>query len=197
MKRPHFYRYLLAVRPPPMLLPRFQALAESAGQTAALNLIHLTLCVVGESVERDPSIRLRIERAIAGLLLYSFPVNFSRLVMNGHGAYARTFGRQDEIMDFYRALVRHLAACGIEPMHRKSGLHPHLTLGYRACTPAVTRIGLSWFPEDLLLIESEVGRTQHNVLACWRLLPPRQPPLPFGDSWFAIPSADLARRSGA
>jgi hypothetical protein len=76
-------------------------------------------------------------------------------------------------------LVRLLEACGIEPLHRKSGLHPHVTLGYRACEAELLKIALQCFPAELLLIESEVGLSRHNVLGRWPLLPPRQPLLPF------------------
>jgi hypothetical protein len=96
-----------------------------------------------------------------------------------HGAYARSFGRQDEIQDFYRMLIGLLGRCGIEPLHRKSGLHPHVTLSHLECQIELLRIAIQWFPAELLLIESEVGLGNHNVLARWPLLPPRQSLLPF------------------
>ena len=179
MAVPHFYRYFLGIRPHPRHYPAFQAFAEAAGQSIDLALLHLTFCVIGQCAERDRFMLPRIQRALAGQPLYSFPVNFSRIVTGPHGAAAQTFGRQDDIQDFYRMLVRQLRACGIEPMYRKSGFHPHATLGYRACEPRVLRIALEWYPFELLFIESEIGMTRHNVLSRWPLLPPRQPPLPF------------------
>ena len=174
---PHFYRYFLGIRPHPRHYPAFQAFAEAAGQSIDLALLHLTFCVIGQCAERDRFMLQRVGRALNGQVLHSFPVNLSRIVMNMQGAAARTSGRQDEIQDFYRRLTRLLLAWGIEPMYRKSGLHPHVTLGYRACEPGVLPIALEWFPAELLLIESEYGLTRHNVLGRWPLLPPRQLPL--------------------
>lgn len=180
---PDFYRYLLAIRPDPGLYPLFQQIAISAGQTAYLELLHLTLCVIGQPEERDRFIVGRVRKAFRDQVFRSVPVNLSRVHLGRQGAFARTRGRQDEIQEFYRRLVRLLAVCGIEPLHRKSGLHPHVTLGHAACGPGRMAISLPWFPAELLLIESEVGLTRHNVLARWPLLPPRQPLLPFGDSF--------------
>lgn len=101
-------------------------------------------------------------------------------------------------------LIRLLRASGIEPLYRKSGLHPHVTLGYDACPMTRLDIGLHWFPAKLLLIESEFGLTRHNVLGAWPLLPPRQPLLPFGEPLPAphiggrpIAAASRVRRSAA
>lgn len=195
MKTLQGYRYFLGIRPGPPWYPLFQRIGAVIGQPIRLDLLHLTLCVIAQVAERDPFVLRRIQTALGGQPLHSFPVNLSRVVAGPHGACARTFGRQDEIQDFYRGLVRLLQACGIEPLHRKSGLHPHVTLGYASLRPELLKIAIRWFPAELLLIESEVGLTRHNVLGAWSLLPPRQPSLAFGEDFIA--AADPARRSAA
>lgn len=174
-----FYRYLLCCRPDTQLYPRFQAVMQAAGQQVPLEWLHLTLCVIAQAAERDRFLLPRVETVLAGQSLYSFPVNLSRVVIGSHGATARTYGRQNEIQDFYSGLVQLLALAGIEPLYRKSGFHPHVTLGHEACAFALFKIAIEWFPTELLLIESEVGLSRHNVLGRWLLLPPRQPLLPF------------------
>jgi len=189
------YRYFLGIRPEPQWYPLFQQIGAAIGQPIRLDLLHLTLCVIAQVAERDPFILRRVQAALGGRRLHSFPVNLSRVVAGPHGACARTFGRQDEIQDFYRGLVRLLRDCGIEPLHRKSGLHPHVTLGYASLPPELLKIAIRWFPAELLLIESEVGLTRHNVLGTWPLLPVRQPSLPFGEGFIA--AAGPVRRSAA
>ena len=174
-----FYRYFLGCRPDPQSHPRFRRIGEAFGLQVRLDRLHLTLCVVGETGERDRFVPRRVARALDGRELHSFAINLSRVVAGPRGAYARSYGRQDEIQDFFRLLVRALRECGIEPLHRESGLHPHVTLGHRACEAGPLRIAIEWFPADLLLIESEVGLSRHNVLGRWPLLPPRQGSLPF------------------
>lgn len=189
-----FYRYFLGIRPIPEVYATFQRLAEELGLPVRLDLLHLTLCVIAQVKERDRFIAGRVRRALRDEPLHSFPVNLSRVKTGRQGAFAHTFGRQDEIQDFYRFLVRLLLRQGIEPMHRKSGLHPHVTLTREALEAELVRIALRWFPTELLLIESEVGLTRHNVLASWPLLAPRQSLL-FGDDLIA--AASPARRSAA
>lgn len=204
VEMPHFYRYFLGVRPPPELYPAFKAVADAAGQSVRLAMLHLTFCVIAESAERDRFIARRVGRILDGQPLHSFAVNLGAILAGPHGATARTVGRQDEMQDFYRTLVRLLRDSGIEPLYRKSGLRPHITLGYDARPVRRLDIGLHWFPTELLLIESEFGLTRHNVIDAWSLPPPRQPLLPFGEPFSAphiggrlIAATGPARRSAA
>jgi hypothetical protein len=141
---------------------------------------HLTFCVIAEVPERDPSIRARIEREFADGVLCSAPIPSARVVGGLLGAQAQIVGKRDELQDLYDHVVRILARCGFDPLHRRSGFHPHLTLGYDAGSFAPFNIALDWIPDELLLVESEVGLTQHNVLGRWSLLPPRQRTFDFG-----------------
>src|SRR3546814_14967211 len=75
-----------------------------------------------------------------------------------------TRGQRREICGFYEAAAARLRAAGIAPLHRKAGLRPHITLGYDACAFASFDIAAWWLPEDLLLIESHVGKGRHVVL---------------------------------
>ena len=179
MREADCYRYFLGFRPNSRLCRLFAALGREAGQSVRLELLHLTLCVIAETAERDPFLLRRVQAALTGQGLSSFPVRFGRLRSGPHGASIRTVGRQDDIQDFYRSLLRLLAARDIAPLHRKSGLRAHVTLGYEACAVEEFHCALEWFPDELLLIESEVGRSRHNVLGRWPLLPPPQAPLPF------------------
>jgi 2'-5' RNA ligase len=175
------YRCFLGIRPDPPWYPLFQQICEGLGLPCRLDRLHLTLCVVAESLERDPFVARRLRRALRDAELHSFAVSLSSVRAAPNGATAYPSGRQDEIQDFYRMLIRLLRAAGIEPLHRKSGLHPHVTLSYRACRTALLPVAIQWFPLELMLIESEVGLTKHTVLERWSLHPPRQPLLPFGD----------------
>ena len=181
MRNADFYRYFLGVRPNPLIRQMLARIAAHAGQEMDPELFHLTLCVIAEVGERDPFLLPRVRAALADQLLCSFRVALGRVRGGRKGAVVRTRGRQDEIQFFYRLLVRLLTTRGIEPMHRKSGLHPHVTLGHVACAFDPHKIALEWFPDELLLIESEVGRTRHNVIGRWPLLPPRQGLLPFDE----------------
>lgn len=189
------FRYFLGIKPDVQCLPQFQRIFEGLGLPSRLDHAHLTLCTIAETDERDHFIAGRIRRALRDAELCSFPVNLSRVCAGPAGAFARTFGRQDEIQDFYRTLLRLLRVCGMEPLHRKSGLHPHVTLAYGACPAASMTTAIRWLPSELMLIESEIGRTRHNELARWPLGLPRQLPLPFDESLVPPPcgrAADLS-----
>lgn len=203
MPKLEFYRYVLLCRPSPSSRRQLAQAAQRAGQRLRPDRYHLTFCVIAEVPERDPSIMARIEREFANGALCSAPILSGRVVGGSLGAQAQTIGKQDELRDLYDHVVRTLARCGFDPLHRKSGFHPHLTLGYDPCCFAPFNIALDWLPDELLLVESEVGLTQHNVLGRWTLLPPRQGTFDFGPegpTGFDRPptaAANLARRSAA
>jgi 2'-5' RNA ligase len=189
-----FYRYFLCFRPDAPARQLLAAAGKKAGQhrrQLPKELLHFTLCVVHETKteERDHFVLRRIEAALEGHALASMPIPLGRVIGGRHGALVRTIGRQDAIQDFYSALVRLLRARGIEPLHRKSGLRPHVTLGHDRCDFVPFMIEVEWVPGELLLIESEVGLGKHNVLGRWSLRAPAQGWLPFDEGPFPLLAA--------
>lgn len=181
------YRYFLGFRSDLHARHSLSAAGKKAGQAGKgvpEELLHLTLCVVGETRERDPFLPKRVEAALAGQTLASIPIPLGRVKGGALGAAARTIGPQDAIQDFYSRLVRLLASRDINPLHRASGLHPHVTLRHDRCDFTPFMIEAEWIPDELLLIESEVGLRRHNVLQRWPLLGPTQGWLPFGEGPF-------------
>jgi 2'-5' RNA ligase len=174
-----FYRYFLGFRANPRLSRFLAAIGADVGQSVRPELLHLTLCVIAEAGERDHFLSSRVRAVLAGPALHSFGIALGRVSGGSGGALVRTIGRQEGIQDFYSALVRLLARRGLVPLHRKSGLHPHITLGHEPCRFDRFNVAIEWFPSELLLIESEVGRSRHTILGRWPLLPPRQGFLPF------------------
>jgi 2'-5' RNA ligase len=177
MRQPDFYRYFLAFRPNLALRCWLESLADAAGQyekRIEAHLFHLTLCVIAEVEHRDRFILSRVQSTLAGRSIVSCAFWLGRLRGGPNGAAVHAMGRQREIQDFYRILLACLAERAILPLHRKSGLHPHVTLGYDPCAIDPFNLPFQWVPDELLLIESEAGNGVHNVLMRWPLLPPRQ-----------------------
>ena len=196
MPKPDFYRYLLASRPD--LTPRTElvSLRVATGQFKSVigaDLLHLTWCVVAQTPERDRFILPRVEAALRDQIFCSGPLWLGRLQGGEGGAAVYSRGRKPEIMALYRKIVACLATRGIQPLYRKSGLKPHLTIGHDPCAFEPFMILHEWVPDELLLIESEVGNGIHNILARWSLLPPRQGMLPFDRP---DPSAPLRAAAG-
>lgn len=173
------YRYFLGFRPDASLRLILSAVGEEVGQRLRSELLHLTLCVIEEADRPDPFLCRRVGAALADQTLSSFPIRLGRVRGGAHGAVIQTIGRQADIQHFYRMLIGLLARRGIAPRYRKSGLHPHVTLGYAACRFNPFNTVIEWLPSELLLIESEVGNGRHHVVGRWPLLPPPQGSLPF------------------
>ncbi|AJA10682.1 hypothetical protein SKP52_19065 [Sphingopyxis fribergensis] len=137
-------------------------------------LYHLTLCTIAETMEPQPFLRGQVAKAFGVGVPAASPIPFGRIVSRGAGAELITAGSIGTIRQTYDAIVARLAAQGIEPMHRKSGLHPHITLGYGTCEFDPVPVAWNWTPRDLVLIESHIGHRRHRVLQSWTLEPPAQ-----------------------
>ena len=182
MRKPDFHRYFLGFRPDPILRAWLDELSVTAGQAEKrirAEYFHLTLCVIAETTERDRFILPRVDTALAGNALASALFWLGRVRSSADGATIYSRGRKRELLTLYRELVACLAARDIHPLHRKSGLNPHVTLGHDSCVFEAFMALHEWIPDELLLIESEVGNGVHNVLGRWPLLPPPQGFLPF------------------
>lgn len=138
-------------------------------------LYHLTLCTIAEAMEQQPFLRGQVARAFASGLPAASAIPFGRIVARETGVELVTAGGVGGIRQTYEAIVARLAAQGIEPMYRKSGLRPHVTLGY-GTTGGFDPLPLAWnwTPRELVLIESHVGHRRHRVLQSWTLEPPAQ-----------------------
>lgn len=137
-------------------------------------LYHLTLCTIAEAMEPQPFLRGQVAKAFEHGLPAASPIAFGRIVSRGSGAELVTAGSIGAIRQTYEAIVARLAAQGIDPMHRKSGLRPHVTLGYGDCAFDPVRVAWTWTPRDLVLIESHIGHRRHRVLQSWSLEAPAQ-----------------------
>ena len=137
-------------------------------------LYHLTLCTIAETIEPQPFLRSQVAKAFAPGLPAAAAIPFGRIVARGAGAELITAGSTGAIRQTYDAIVARLTAQRIEPMHRKSGLRPHITLGYGTCEFDPVPIAWNWAPQDLVLIESHIGHRRHRVLQSWTLEPPAQ-----------------------
>ena len=137
-------------------------------------LYHLTLCTIAETIEPQPFLRGQVAKAFDAGLPAAASIPFGRIVSRGVGAELITAGSIAAIRQTYDTIVARLAAQDIEPMHRKSGLRPHITLGYGTCEFAPVPIAWNWAPQGLVLIESHIGHRRHRVLHSWTLEPPAQ-----------------------
>jgi len=135
---------------------------------------HLTLCTVAETTAQHPFLRQRVAAAFASGLPAASHIPFGRIVSREIGAELATVGNIGGIRHLYEGIVALLETQGIEPMHRKSGLRPHITLGYGTCHFEPVPTAWRWTPRELVLIESHVGHRRHRVLQSWPLLPPAQ-----------------------
>lgn len=135
---------------------------------------HLTLCTIAETQAQHPFLRQRVARAFASGLPAASHIPFGRIVSREMGAELTTIGSVGDVRHLYAGLVALLEIQGLEPMHRKSGLRPHITLGYGACDFEPVPAAWRWTPRELVLIESHIGHRRHRVLQSWLLPPPAQ-----------------------
>ena len=144
-------------------------------------LYHLTLCTIAETALAHPFLRQRVASAFEAGLSAASPIRFGRIVSKAMGAELVTVGSIAEIRQLFAVIAALLAPYGIAPMHRDSGLRPHITLGYGACDFEPVPVAWNWTPRELVLIESHVGHRRHRLLQSWTLEAPAQAAFGFMD----------------
>lgn len=144
-------------------------------------LYHLTLCTIAETHLPHPFLRQRVATALETGLPTASPIPFGRIVGGDTGARLTTTGSVADIRCLYSQLAASLERHDIHPLHRLSGLHPHITLGYGKCEFDPVPVAWTWTPRDLVLIESHIGHRRHRVLRSWTLEAPAQAAFGFMD----------------
>ncbi|NYF30478.1 2'-5' RNA ligase family protein [Sphingopyxis sp. JAI108] len=130
---------------------------------------HLTLCTIDETSVPNPFLRQHVARAFEAGLPAASSIPFGRIISRGAGAELVTVGSVAAVRQLYDELVALLAPHGIAPWYRRSGLRPHVTLGYGKHLFDPVRVAWNWTPRELVLIESHIGHSRHRVLQRWRL----------------------------
>lgn len=178
MRSPSFYRYFLGFQPDATTLRHVRNISDVlalGSATVAEARLHLTLFVLAEIREPSTDIAERIDAVLWPATLTAALIKLGKATSGANGAYVKSIGRRSEIQHLYQQLTMLLAPVGIDPLHRKSGLNPHITLSYQRDLPVAHIMHpFEWVPQELLLIESCVGIGVHNVIARWPLLPPKQ-----------------------
>jgi len=191
------HRYFLGFRPEPPLRAFLARLRGDAGQRDHAirdEHLHLTLCILAEAPERERFTETRISAALARRRPPSCPIRLGRLRAGRGGATLYGTGGQHEVRAFRQALLGLLARRGLEPCRAPLRFQPHVTLGHDAVPPLRSLAPVEWVPRELLLIESEVGRSIHHVRGRWPLEPPAQSVLPFDAPLQPLRAAGNGRR---
>jgi len=195
-----FYRYFLAWIPSPHLCGVMGRIRDSIGPMPTYVSdwrLHMTLAVLAQSRKPDPAILGEVTEALRDHRLFACTIALQRLAVGSGSAVLLTAGRQDEVRAQQASLMQCLVGHRIVPTHPRK-FTPHVTLGYGPQTSGSRAIGpILWLADQLVLIESWVGRTVHRVLARWALphAEPRQYSIGFA-SLDAKPGLVRPRRRG-
>ena len=128
-------------------------------------ILHVTLRIFGCYAEMNSRELARIKQwcKTAALLSPAFDLGFDRVLPFSNGPLALVAGEGN-------AELHHLRWILMGAPERKPRFVPHLSLAYPSAGFLEEEIDpVSWSVNELLLIHSLVGKTEHRVLARWPL----------------------------
>ncbi len=158
--------YVMA-KPPPEVQSRIVALPRN-DPARGPDLLHVTLLSLfdlhGKPAEWLPAIIAALD-SFEGV---AFPLMFDR-IENRRAVTLRNRARQEDARGFQAALVHHMLKCQA-PMMDGTTPEPHVTINYRGDPFAAQKMPpIGWLVDEILLVESVVGRTTHIVHGRWPL----------------------------
>jgi RNA 2',3'-cyclic 3'-phosphodiesterase len=167
----------LAFFPPQMCRAAIAAQRDRIGDFSSIVTdprLHMTLCAIHEGGPPDPEMFERVDRAIQGLDLSACWIGLRRLVSNPVAATLFTAGRQRDLRKMRKILVDALIAHDV-PVLRPGAFRPHVTLGYGPAWEGQALIEpICWLAQEIVLVDSHVGKTLHRHIARWTLGAPVQ-----------------------
>lgn len=179
----NFRRYFLALRPDRRAATAIGRARDAVGPFRAVvtdDRLHTTIGILAEVPHQDERVAACAKRALGNHLFEAFPFALRRLVLDEGIGMLLPAGRQAGIRSLQRGLFERFGGYGIELKNPKN-FRPHVTLGYGPCARDRRDIRpIGWFADQIVLIESWVGRGIHRTLDCWPLLPPAQGQFDFG-----------------
>lgn len=175
------HRLFLAVRPVPPIDVQIANLAEDeAGGATRIRTDHLhTTMAITEDFPREP-VRLGEALIAVGDRISAAPFDMTvdRLSGSGRSVALRPSRRIEGLHALHLQIVDGMRRAGLA-VRQGWKFSPHITLFYRDGAPfSRTLPGFRWHVDELVLIHSLVGRTEHRVLGRWALGGGEDPQLP-------------------
>lgn len=156
--------YVMA-KPPPEVRARITALPRNDSARGA-DLLHVTLVKLFDLHRAPPGWLPATIAALDSFAGAAFPLAFDR-IENRKAVTLRTRAPLPEARAFQAALVRHLLACRA-PLMLGTTPEPHLTIDYRGDRLGAQKIAaIGWTVDEILLVESIVGKTTHVEHGRW------------------------------
>ena len=158
--------YVMA-KPPPDVQARIVALPRNDPGRGP-ELLHVTLASLFDLHRAPPEWLPATIAALDSFEGPAFPLAFDR-IENRKAVTLRSRAPLAEARAFQAALVRHLLACRA-PIMLGTTPEPHVTINYRGDRLGSQKMPpIGWLVEEIILMESIVGKTTHVEHGRWPL----------------------------
>ncbi len=159
--------YVMA-KPPPEVAARIAALPRNDPKRGP-ELLHVTLLKLFDLHFAPPEWLPAVIAALDGFEGAAYPLAFDRIETR-KAVTLRTRAPLPEARAFQAALVRHLLERRA-PLMLGTTPEPHLTINYRDDRQGSRKIEpIGWTVDEILLVESIVGKTTHVAHGRWPLV---------------------------
>lgn len=158
--------YVMA-KPPPEIIARIVAMPRNDPGRGG-DLLHVTLLSLFDLHYAPPEWLPAVIAALDSFEGAAFPLAFDR-IENRKAVTLRNRAVLVEARAFQAALVRHLLERKA-PMMLGTTPEPHVTINYHGDRQGAQKIPpVAWTVEEIILMESVVGKTCHVEHGRWRL----------------------------
>jgi len=134
---------------------------------------HITLIHIGDYVGLPNDAVARAEAAAGAVIAHPFDVRFDRLASFRNGPLVLLGGEDDlaAVVAYRQSLAAAIARTGLKTKSSLTQFKPHVTLLYDRQTLVDEQAcpSVEWRAEELVLIHSRLGQTQHIPLGRWPL----------------------------
>jgi 2'-5' RNA ligase len=137
--------------------------------------LHVSLCFLCRFVRLTSGLLAKIDDALSILTMPPFLIGFDRLMNFGRKSGPLVLCGNDDsvagVMMLQQEIVSALTPVGF--CRGRRSFTPHVTLNYANCIVPEREIEhISWLVQEVALVRSLHGRSQHRVLRRWTLQPP-------------------------
>lgn len=172
--------YFYAFKPPPEIVEQIVRLQRELmrqhqlrGKPIRPELLHVTVCHLGEFEGANTETERKAAEAAQNLVAAPFTILFDRAASFEGAPSNRPFVLRNsaslpDLLSFQRLLHAPMAAAGLGKWAKPYTGHATLTYDGKL-VPEQQIEPVSWLADELLLIRSPRGLTQHERLASWPL----------------------------